>query len=95
MTNPERLIADIGGTNARFACSRADGSIHSQRVHPVADFSDFSRALDAYLATLQEEELDVELLRSMGREELGRNMASLGLTSAEVGRMADALFGAT
>lgn len=52
MTNPERLIADIGGTNARFACSRADGSVHGELVHPIADFADFSDALDAYLSTL-------------------------------------------
>ena len=43
-------------------------------------------------AALQEEELDVGLLRSMGRDELAGNMASLGLSPADATRMADDLF---
>lgn len=48
--------------------------------------------LSQHLATLQEEELDVELLRSMGENELRSNMAELGLSDAEVIRLSDALF---
>ena len=48
--------------------------------------------LEAHLPALQEEELDVGLLRSMGRDELASNMASLGLSAADATRMADDLF---
>ena len=48
--------------------------------------------LEAHLPALQEEELDVGLLRSMGRDELAGNMASLGLSAADATRMADDLF---
>lgn len=54
MSVTRRLIADIGGTNARFACSDPDGSIHDERVHPVAGFATFVEALDAYLSVLDE-----------------------------------------
>ena len=39
--------------------------------------------LSTHLAALEEEELDVGLLRSMGRDELAGNMASLGLSAAD------------
>ena len=49
--------------------------------------------LSEHLAALEEEELDVGLLRSMGtREELCRNMAELGLSDSEAQRMAADLF---
>ena len=48
--------------------------------------------LSTHLAALEEEELDVGLLRSMGRDELAGNMASLGLSAADATRMADDLF---
>lgn len=43
-----RLIADVGGTNARFALAGPDG-VEEVRVLPVADFPDFAPALAAYL----------------------------------------------
>ena len=43
-----RLIADIGGTNARFALAGPDG-VRDVEVLPVADFADFGAALAAYL----------------------------------------------
>lgn len=43
-----RLIADIGGTNARFALAGPDGTRDVQ-VLSVADFPDFAPALAAYL----------------------------------------------
>lgn len=52
MSIAERLIADIGGTNARFACADPNGSVHGEHFHPVGDFAEFTDALDAYLSTL-------------------------------------------
>uniref|UniRef100_A0A7S2DZ32 Uncharacterized protein n=1 Tax=Haptolina brevifila TaxID=156173 RepID=A0A7S2DZ32_9EUKA len=51
--------------------------------------------LDDHLAALEEEELDVALLRSMGRDELVSNMISLGLTETEAAHMAASLFPAS
>ena len=51
-------------------------------------------SLSQHLATLEEEELDVMLLRSMGREVLSTNMAEVGLTEAEIARLSSALFAA-
>ena len=45
-----RMIADIGGTNARFALSGPDG-VHGLQILPVADFPDFGTALAVWLAT--------------------------------------------
>jgi hypothetical protein len=50
-------------------------------------------SLEAHLSTLQDEELDVNLLRSMGREELECNMAELGMATGEIARLANELFG--
>lgn len=44
-----RVIADIGGTNARFALLNSDGSIHSERVLDVDDYPDFASAYEEYL----------------------------------------------
>ncbi len=52
MTNERRLIADLGGTNARFACSDGKGAISDEWIQPVSAFPTFSAALDAYLETL-------------------------------------------
>ncbi len=48
-----RLLADIGGTNARFAFQSAPGEPLSDiRVLPVADYPGVQEALHAYLADL-------------------------------------------
>ena len=47
---PPRLIADIGGTHARFALAEADGSIGSPQVLRCADHPDLVSAARAYLA---------------------------------------------
>lgn len=52
MTEPWRLIADVGGTNVRFARSRADGLFRDSQSWPAQSFDSFASALDAYLATL-------------------------------------------
>ena len=49
--------------------------------------------LEKYRTSLEEEELDVPLLRSMGRDELVSNMAQLGMTADEAARLAAELFG--
>jgi len=45
-----RLIADIGGTNARFAWSRAPGKFDELARFPVSSYPTFEAALDAFLA---------------------------------------------
>jgi len=45
-----RLIADIGGTNARFAWSRAPGKFDKLLRLRVSDYATFEAALDAFLA---------------------------------------------
>jgi glucokinase len=49
MTTGARLLADIGGTNARFALADSRG-IPAPSVLPVADHATFDRALGAFLA---------------------------------------------
>jgi glucokinase len=44
-----RLIADVGGTNARFALAQRDGSCIAAANMRVADYSTFQDALAAYL----------------------------------------------
>ena len=44
-----RLIADVGGTNARFALAAVDGAISDIVVLPVAGHARFADALAAYL----------------------------------------------
>ena len=45
-----RLLADIGGTNARFALETAPGQTGAINVLPCADFPTLAHALRAYLA---------------------------------------------
>ena len=52
------LVADIGGTNARFAIAKSFDKKSNQvtleqvKKLPSSDFNDFESALDAYLSTL-------------------------------------------
>ncbi|MFO1424018.1 MAG: glucokinase [Candidatus Competibacteraceae bacterium] len=48
-TEAPDLIADIGGTNARFALATPDGRIQSERVLSGADYPDLIQAAAAYL----------------------------------------------
>lgn len=48
--NGWRLLADIGGTNARFARTDADGAVTARHDFKVRDYPDFGAALAAYLA---------------------------------------------
>src|SRR5262245_32089960 len=47
------LVADIGGTNARFAISDAEGALHELRVLHAAKFPKIDEAISAYLAELK------------------------------------------
>ncbi|WP_119300802.1 glucokinase [Dongia deserti] len=47
------LVADIGGTNARFAISDADGGLHELRVLHAANFPKVDEAITAYFADLK------------------------------------------
>lgn len=48
-----RLVADIGGTNVRFAQAGEDGTPAQIRSYRVASYDAFGPALDAYLAECQ------------------------------------------
>ncbi len=63
---PVRLVADIGGTNARFALSDAPGRLRDVRTYRTADYESFPTALKAYL-------------RDCGR---GGNSAAQGIAAA-------------
>ncbi len=48
-TKMTRLIADIGGTNARFALTESDGPVLDERHFLVRDFPDPAAAIETYL----------------------------------------------
>ena len=50
MTASERLVADIGGTNARFARCGPDGEPQDERKLEVADYPGVVEAARAYLS---------------------------------------------
>lgn len=45
----DRLLADIGGTNARFALLSPSGEVHQEIVLPCADHDDIVSAITTYL----------------------------------------------
>ena len=47
--NRPRLVADIGGTNARFALADVAGRIYREQILAVADYVDIVAAITAYL----------------------------------------------
>jgi glucokinase len=51
--NTDLLVADIGGTNARFAISDGDGALHELRVLHAAKFPKIEEAVTAYFAELK------------------------------------------
>ena len=53
MAGTDLLVADIGGTNARFAISDADGALHEPRVLHAANFPKIDEAIAAYFAELK------------------------------------------
>jgi glucokinase len=53
MAGTDLLVADIGGTNARFAISDAGGALHEVRVLHAANFPRIDEAITAYFAELK------------------------------------------
>jgi glucokinase len=53
MAQPDLLVADIGGTNARFAVSDAAGDLHEPRVLHAARFPKIDEAIAAYFSDLK------------------------------------------
>ena len=51
-TKNERLLADIGGTNARFALLSPEGDVHKQIVLPCANHDDIVSAIKEYLSEI-------------------------------------------
>ena len=50
MTNPVQIVADIGGTNARFAYVESDSDeLHGIEIFPCAEFPFFVDAVKAYV----------------------------------------------
>ena len=101
----EREIAALKGVSAAAAAPALNGAPPA-RPAPAASCvpavkTTGEETLPAFMArlrllphvgTLEAEELDVPLLRSMGPDVLATNMAELGLTPEEVQRMSHALF---
>jgi glucokinase len=55
MQSPRYVVADIGGTNARFACtSSAQGPMDEVQVFPCANFPFLLDAIETYIASLPE-----------------------------------------
>lgn len=57
MNNDVRLIADIGGTNARFALFSLEHGVHRQIVLSCADYDEILAAINAYLSMVGEPEI--------------------------------------
>jgi glucokinase len=53
--SPVAMVADIGGTNARFALVGEDGGVGDIRVLPCRDYADPAAAAEAYLAQVRPE----------------------------------------
>ena len=54
MQPPPHIVADIGGTNARFACvSSADGALGQVKIFPCADFPFLLEAISTYIMGLE------------------------------------------
>jgi glucokinase len=49
------LVADIGGTNARFAVSHPNQSLHNVRVVPTCEYASVLDAAYAYLRSLDQQ----------------------------------------
>lgn len=62
MATPVSLVADIGGTNARFAIVEADGSLGAEVVLRVAEHATPLAAIDAYLGGIGRPRLEAAAL---------------------------------
>ena len=66
-----RLIADIGGTNARFALVEAESDIHDERTLLVRDHPDPAAAIETYLAGRRVEDAVIAVATPVETEEIG------------------------
>jgi len=66
-----RLIADIGGTNARFALVQAGGAIADERTLLVRDYPDPASAIAAYLGGRRAEEAVIAVATPVESDEIG------------------------
>jgi glucokinase len=66
-----RLIADIGGTNARFALVEAEGDIRDERTLLVRDHPDPATAIETYLAGRRVEDAVIAVATPVETEEIG------------------------
>jgi glucokinase len=64
--SPPNLLADIGGTNARFALETAPGKIEFILVLKCADYATLSDALRTYLMQSEAIELGADKAKKMG-----------------------------
>ena len=84
------LKASIAATQAEAAALAARRAAAAKAPETLAEL--LARLnLEAHLPALQEEELDLELLRSMDSAVLGNNMSELGMNAAEIARLSDEL----
>lgn len=65
-----RLIADIGGTNARFALAEPGGPPQEERHLLVRDFPDPAAAIEAYLAGRRVEEAVIAVATPVESDEI-------------------------
>jgi glucokinase len=65
-----RLIADIGGTNARFALVEPDGTVRDERHLLVRDYPDPAAAIEAYLGRDSVAEAVIAVATFVERDEI-------------------------
>ena len=98
-TSPVNLVADIGGTNARFALvDSVDGLLHQKKNYCCADFPELIDAVRAYLKDVSHPQLSngvFSLATSIDSDQLGMTnhdwqfsvaelRQGLGLTSLKI-----------
>ena len=66
-----RLIADIGGTNARFALVQPGGPVQDERHLLVREFPDPAAAIEAYLGGRQATEAVIAVATPVEGDEIG------------------------
>ena len=66
-----RLIADIGGTNARFAMVEGAGSVADERHFLVRDYPDPASAIEAYLDGRRVAEAVIAVATPVESDEIG------------------------
>lgn len=59
-----RLLADVGGTNARFALEYAAGLVESVIVLPCAEYASLADAMRSYLSKVQQERGELTILHA-------------------------------